>query len=177
MGGAVFPPYSLALGQTIVGVIVVMGPPSKELTPTHWAPRTFVISAPDPAAGHCWHTPPPETPRHSQASLAQSLMASLLLSPREGNSTPFSTLAWKIPWTEEPGRLQSMGSLGVGHDWATSLSLFFFFFLSFFNLFLNWRKIALQCCIGFSVQQRALAIIIHIYLLLEAIYPSPIPHL
>jgi len=35
-----------------------------------------------------------------------------------------STLAWKIPWTEEPGRLQSMGSLRVGHDWATSLSLF-----------------------------------------------------
>ena len=33
-----------------------------------------------------------------------------------------STLAWKIPWTEEPGRLQSMGSLLVGHDWATSLS-------------------------------------------------------
>ena len=27
-----------------------------------------------------------------------------------------STLAWKFPWTEEPGRLQSMGSLGVGHD-------------------------------------------------------------
>ena len=35
-----------------------------------------------------------------------------------------STLAWKIPWTEEPGKLQSMGSLGVGHDSATSLSLF-----------------------------------------------------
>ena len=34
-----------------------------------------------------------------------------------------STLAWKIPWTEEPGRLQSMGLLRVGHDWATSLSL------------------------------------------------------
>ena len=33
-----------------------------------------------------------------------------------------STLAWKIPWTEEPGRLQSMGSQRVGHDWATSLS-------------------------------------------------------
>ena len=28
----------------------------------------------------------------------------------------FSTLAWKIPWTEEPGGLQSMGSLGVGYD-------------------------------------------------------------
>ena len=34
-----------------------------------------------------------------------------------------STLAWKIPWTEEPDRLQSMGSQRVGHDWATSLSL------------------------------------------------------
>ena len=33
-------------------------------------------------------------------------------------------LAWKIPWTEAPGRLQSMGSLRVGHHWATSLSLF-----------------------------------------------------
>ena len=34
-----------------------------------------------------------------------------------------STLAWKIPWKEEPGRLQSMGSLSVRHDWVTSLSL------------------------------------------------------
>ena len=42
-----------------------------------------------------------------------------------------STLAWKIPWTEEPARLQSMGSLGVGHDWATSLSLF---------TFMHWRR-------------------------------------
>ena len=36
------------------------------------------------------------------------------------------TLAWKIPWTEEPGRPQSMGSLGIRHDWATSLSHFTF---------------------------------------------------
>ena len=35
-----------------------------------------------------------------------------------------STLAWKIPWMEEPGGLQSMGSIRVGHDWMTSLSLF-----------------------------------------------------
>ena len=35
-----------------------------------------------------------------------------------------SILAWKIPWTEEPGRLQSMGSQRVGHDWATSLTHF-----------------------------------------------------
>ena len=39
-----------------------------------------------------------------------------------------STLAWKIPWMEEPGGLQSMGSLGVRPDWATSLSLFTFTF-------------------------------------------------
>ena len=37
-----------------------------------------------------------------------------------------STLAWKIPWAEEPGRLKSMGSLRVKHDWATSLSIFKF---------------------------------------------------
>ena len=42
-----------------------------------------------------------------------------------------STLAWKIPWTEEPGGLQSMGSLGVRHDWATSLSLL---------TFTHWRR-------------------------------------
>ena len=42
-----------------------------------------------------------------------------------------STLAWKIPWTEGPGGLRSMGSLRVGHDWATSLSLF---------TFMNWRR-------------------------------------
>ena len=37
-----------------------------------------------------------------------------------------SNLAWKIPWTEEPGSLQSMGSLRVRHDWVTLLSLFSF---------------------------------------------------
>ena len=42
-----------------------------------------------------------------------------------------STLAWKIPWTEEPGRLQSMELLRVGHDRATSLSLF---------TFMHWRR-------------------------------------
>ena len=35
-----------------------------------------------------------------------------------------NTLAWKIPWEEEPGRLQSMGSQRVRHNWATSLSFF-----------------------------------------------------
>ena len=38
-------------------------------------------------------------------------------------ATHSSTLSWKIPWMEKPGRLQSVGSQRVGHDWATSLSL------------------------------------------------------
>ena len=44
----------------------------------------------------------------------------------EINLNSACTLAWKIPWREEPGGLRSMGSLRVGHDWATSLSLFTF---------------------------------------------------
>ena len=40
-----------------------------------------------------------------------------------------STVAWQIPWTEEPGGLQSMGLLGVRHDWATSLFTF-----------MHWRR-------------------------------------
>ena len=40
-------------------------------------------------------------------------------------ATHLSTFAWKIPWTEEPGRRQSMGSQRVGHDWVTSLSFIF----------------------------------------------------
>ena len=43
----------------------------------------------------------------------------------------YGTLAWKIPWTEEPGRLQAMGSLRVRHDWETPLSLF---------TFMHWRR-------------------------------------
>ena len=39
-------------------------------------------------------------------------------------ATHSSTLAWRIPWREEPGGLQSMGSQRVRHDWATSLSFF-----------------------------------------------------
>ena len=46
-------------------------------------------------------------------------------------ATHSSTLAWKIPWTEEPGRLRSIRLRRVRHDWATSLSLF---------TFLHWRR-------------------------------------
>ena len=46
-------------------------------------------------------------------------------------ATHLSTLAWKIPWMEEPGRLQSLKLLRVGHNWVTSLSLF---------ALMHWRR-------------------------------------
>ena len=58
-------------------------------------------------------------------------MGAQITSSEKAMATHSSTLAWKIPWMEEPGRLQSMGLLRVGHDWATSLSLF---------TFMHWRR-------------------------------------
>ena len=52
-------------------------------------------------------------------------------STEKAMAPPSSTLAWKIPWTEEPGGLQSLGSQRVGHDCMTSLSLF---------TFMHWRR-------------------------------------
>ena len=50
------------------------------------------------------------------SSKSSGLLDSLLLIREKAMAPHSSTLAWKIPWTEEPGRLQSMGSLRVGHD-------------------------------------------------------------
>ena len=60
-----------------------------------------------------------------------AVFRNLVIGSEKTMATHSSTLAWKIPWTEEPGRLQSMGSLRVRHDWATSLSLF---------TFMHWRR-------------------------------------
>ena len=57
----------------------------------------------------------------------------LKVSSEKAVASHSSTLAWKIPWIEEPGRLQSMGSRRVRHDWATSLSLF---------AFMHWKEMA-----------------------------------
>ena len=51
--------------------------------------------------------------------------------PEKAMAPHSSTLAWRIPWTEVPGGLQSMGSIRVGHNWVTSLSLF---------TFMHWRS-------------------------------------
>ena len=56
---------------------------------------------------------------------------SLLFYTKKAMAPHSSTLAWKIPWTEGPCGLQSMGSLGVRHNWATSLSFF---------TFMHWRR-------------------------------------
>ena len=60
-----------------------------------------------------------------------SSWCSALSVPEKAMAPHSNTPAWKIPWTEEPGGLRSMGSLRVGHDWATSLSLF---------TFMHWRR-------------------------------------
>ena len=73
----------------------------------------------------CWTSQVPN-------KLPVNLRSVSLAKSGEGNgSGDSSTLAWKIPWTEEPGGLLSMGSHRVGHDWATSLSLF---------TYMHWRR-------------------------------------
>ena len=62
-------------------------------------------------------------------SLVFNMISRLVM--EKAMATYSSTLAWRIPWTEEPGRLQSMGLLTVRHDWVTSLSLF---------TFMHWRR-------------------------------------
>ena len=64
-------------------------------------------------------------------------------SPGEGNGNPLQYLAWKIPWMEESGGLQSMGSQRVGHDWVTSLrgllgGLHFFSFYFLYSVLWQW---------------------------------------
>ena len=57
-----------------------------------------------------------EGPRKSSTLKGKSFITDQDVSPEKAMAPYSSTLAWKIPWTEEPGRLQSMGSLRVGHD-------------------------------------------------------------
>ena len=66
-----------------------------------------------------------------ESSWGRKKLRSYICMCGEGSGTPLQYSCWKIPWTEEPGGLQSMGSQRVGHDWATSLSLF---------TFMHWRR-------------------------------------
>ena len=91
-----------------------------------------------PFSSHLQHFPASESFQTSQffASGGQNIAVSALViilsgHPEKSMASHSSTLAWKIPWMEEPGRLQSMGSLRVGYDWVTSLSLF---------TLMHWRR-------------------------------------
>ena len=96
---------------------------------THLVPSTVnsLVSSPAwPTLGDTHDT----QPLVSNWSVCQKLTHMPLVTEK-AMAPHSSTPAWKIPWMEEPSRLQSMGSLGVGHDWATSLSLF---------TFMHWRR-------------------------------------
>ena len=75
---------------------------------------------------------PPSLFTHTPISIHPRTSLRLPIHPSEKAMAPHSsTLAWKIPRMEEPGRLQSIGSQRVGHDRATSLSIF---------TFMHWRR-------------------------------------
>ena len=67
----------------------------------------------------------------SHREVNQSKLHGILRGMEKAMAPHSSTLAWEIPWTQEPGGLQSMGLLRVAHDWVTSLWLF---------TFMHWRR-------------------------------------
>ena len=74
-------------------------------------------------------------------------------------ATHSSILAWKIPWTEDPGRLQSMGSQRVGHNWVTSLSKRDMF-ISLWNNVLEERSVRLMWCPSLEITYHSLPLTI-----------------
>ena len=70
--------------------------------------------------------PDPGNSENTKQSKLKKKKILLVISSKKAMAPHSSTLAWKLPWTEEPGRLQSVGLLTVGHDQASSLSLFIF---------------------------------------------------
>ena len=78
----------------------------------------------------CFHSNPKERQCQRMLKLPHNALISHA-SKEKGMALHSSTLAWKIPWTKEPGRLQSTGLLRVRHDRTTSLSLF---------TFMHWRR-------------------------------------
>ena len=106
-----------------------------------------------PSGPTCWQVSPTHDPNHSKSQwskrrlvlehsglsagswkynyLLEKCLKGVERMAEKAMAPHTSTLAWKIPWMEESGRLRSMGSLRVGHNWATSLSLF---------TFMHWRR-------------------------------------
>ena len=74
-------------------------------------------------------------------------------------ATHSSTLAWKIPWMEKPGRLQSTGSQRVRHDWMTSLSLF--------KIFLGRKGLNILTCLSHRSEMHYYKILVGASLIYE----------
>ena len=85
-----------------------------------------------------------------QETWVQTLSQEDLL--EKGMAIHSSILAWEIPWTEEPGKLQSIGLQRVRHYWATNTFTFFLFFFFFLTL---------QYCIGFAIHWHESAMGVH----------------
>ena len=101
MGGAAFPHCYLTWGQTKVEIMRMMATSFKRSP----ADTALLSAPPSPAAGHRRPTPLPETPGHSQASLGQSLVGSLLLSPGSWCSQVLSVpprVCFPVPWKFRP---------------------------------------------------------------------------
>ena len=89
----------------------------------------------------------------------------------KGTTTHSSILAWRIPWTEEPGRLQSMGLQRVGHDWVT----FSFIFLLFQTVLHSYIHVFSSTCAEIlqgTHQNSSVAILVH-----NCYYPTTSPPL
>ena len=116
------PPYQAPLQQHIwsLHLWASIGIPSNKgdltRTRTHWDFHKEMLST---------------DPCRNQAVFSHFELHGTSWHPEKAMEPHSSTLAWKTPWMEEPGRLQSMGLLSVGHDWATSLSVF---------TFMRWRR-------------------------------------
>ena len=112
---------------TCVSVRVSVGcTPRIRAAQLQWMLRSSVASYCQ-RMSHCVPNPHPHTCYGQICSFSPQFNGSV----EKAMAPHSSTLAWKIPWMEDPGRLQSMGSLRVRDDWVTSLSLF---------TFMHWRR-------------------------------------
>ena len=115
-------PLTLALAVHLPGFLSPPDPPMVGIfSPFLFKLKSYLLweSHPD----HCSQGTQP-SPHTGLFYIPMSLLEKVM-------ATHSSTLAWKIPWAEEPGGLQSMGLWRVRHDWATLLSLF---------TFMHWRR-------------------------------------
>ena len=79
----------------------------------------------------------------SRTRLKRLSSSSSIYIPGEGNGNHSSIFAWKTPWTEESGELQSVGSQRVEHDWATNTYLLIYIYM--YNSFLDFFSYIDHC--------------------------------